>query len=163
MTKLTENEGPLQEGECVPVIDLETAGSGWRLRRSGQWKCQIWICDVRNQNNNVAVHFLRHSAARHSTAVVSQTSLYFSKALLMPFFRWIHWGNRKQMWFNFGFLCWLNLKKFCKVLLNHPSSINHVVSWWLRSGSQISSNAGVSWPERWTIAMTAELRRSLFL
>jgi len=41
MTKLTNDEGPSQERECVLIIDFETAGSGWRLGRGGQWKCQI--------------------------------------------------------------------------------------------------------------------------
>lgn len=41
MTKLMNDKGPLQEREYVLIIDFETAGSRWRLGRSGQWKCQI--------------------------------------------------------------------------------------------------------------------------
>lgn len=36
MAKLMNNGGPLEGGGCVLVIDFETAGSGWRLWRSGQ-------------------------------------------------------------------------------------------------------------------------------
>lgn len=97
--------------------------------------------------------FLKCSAARHSASAIPCTLQYF-KVLLLPCFRWIPRGNRKHVSSNFGFLCWANLKTLPKMLLNHLPITEQDVSWCLRLGSKVSSNAGVSWPERWAVNVT---------